>query len=71
MIIEDCLKELMVKQNIIVLPVHDELLCPADKVDIVKEQMIKSYRKVIRKALIEKKILSGEDALRDDIRPII
>jgi hypothetical protein len=71
MMIEDCLKELMVKQGVIVLPVHDELLCPADKVDIVFKQMVSSYRKSMRLALIQKKLLTSNDPLPDYIKPIV
>ena len=70
-LIDDCLYELMIVMATVVLPVHDELLCPADKVDIVKEQMIKSYRKILKVALIRSGKLNKNEQLPDYIVPKI
>lgn len=70
-IIEDSMKELMVKQNITVLPVHDELLCSASNEGIVREQMILSYRKIMKDALVKKRIMKRTDLLPEYIVPVI
>ena len=68
---EDCLRTLLVNDGIVILPVHDELLCPFDKVDAVKEQMIKSYRKILRLALIDNGNLNKNEPLPEDLVPVI
>ena len=68
---EDCLRTLLVNDGIVILPVHDELLCPLDKVDAVKEQMIKSYRRILERALRENGKLNDDEPLPDNLNPVI
>jgi len=74
LIIEDCLRELMIKKGkkgIPILPIHDELLCPVESVDVVKEQMVLSYRKVLKNALVSSGKMAKDDPLPNDLCPII
>lgn len=68
-IIDDCLYQLMTKQGIVVLPEHDELLCPSEKYDLVKKQMTDSYRAEIKRVLVRKNILGKSESLPEDIQP--
>ena len=71
-IITDCLRELMIKKKIIILTVHDEILCEEKHIDTVKEQMEESYRKILKWALInDKKLLSKEQPLPDNLKAIV
>lgn len=72
-IMDDCLYELMIKQGIIIYPVHDELLCPADPdvVKVVLAQMEMSYCKVIKDALVQNGKLNKNQPLPDWIKPSI
>lgn len=72
-IMEDLLYELMIKKGIVVLPVHDELLChdTLDTIRIVKQQMVDSYRKVMTSVLRKNGILKKGADLPDYITPII
>lgn len=71
-IITDCLRELMVKKKIIILTVHDEILCEDKYIDIVKEQMEKAYRKILQWALVnDKKLLSKNQPLPDNLKAIV
>lgn len=75
LIMEDCLYQLMVKpkQGIIVYPTHDELLCQnsPDTVRLVTEQMVKSYQKVVKDALVQSGKLDKSDPLPEWIKPSI
>ena len=71
LIMEDCLTQLMLRKGIVVLPEHDELFCPHDKINIVKDQMAESYCKVMKTALIENKVLTKSQPLPDHIKPVI
>jgi hypothetical protein len=72
-IIEDCLIELMINKGIVVLPLHDELMCPDDPdiIAVVEEQMVLSYRKILKQALVEKNLWNHDDPLPDYIKPAI
>ncbi len=72
-IMEDLLYELMIKRGIVVLPVHDELLChdTPDTIRIVKQQMVDSYRKVMKSVLKKNGVLKKYDDLPDHITPVI
>lgn len=70
-IITDCLSELMIKKGIFILSVHDEILCERKNIDEVKKQMEISYRKVLKKALIERKVIGKEQLLPDDLQAIV
>ena len=77
LIMQYCLNELMIKNRnnnqeiIYVLPEHDELLCPRDKVEVVKKQMEAQYRKVMKMALVENGKLDKDEPLPDYIKPVI
>lgn len=71
LIIEDCLRELVLNSGIIVLPVHDELLCPSECVDFVKNQMIQSYRKVLKQVLVKNGKLKKSEQLPVEFVPLI
>ncbi len=70
-IMDDCLYELMIRQNIPVLPVHDELYFPVNKGKIVWDQMVQSYRKILKKVLVKRGVLKEDDALPDYIIPVL
>lgn len=72
-IMDDCLYNLMIKQGIIIYPIHDELLCPADPdiVKVVLDQMEKSYCKVIKDALVRCRKLNKNEPLPEWIKPSI
>ncbi|MGX9728139.1 MAG: hypothetical protein ACTFAK_12725 [Candidatus Electronema sp. VV] len=70
-IITDCLSELMIKKEIFILTVHDEILCEMENIDEVEKQMKISYRKVLKKALIERKVIGKEQPLPDDLQAIV
>jgi len=72
-IIEDCLIELMLKKGIVLLPLHDELMCPDDHdiIAVVEEQMILSYRKILKQALVKKNFLKPDEPLPEKIKPVI
>lgn len=71
-IITDCLRELMIKKKIIILTVHDEILCEEKYIDTVKEQMEKSYRKILKWALVnDKKLLKKDQPLPDNLKAIV
>lgn len=75
LIMDDCLYELMVKprQGVTIWPVHDELLCPADPdiVKLVMDQMVKSYRKVVKNALVQGNKLKKNEVLPEWVKPSI
>ncbi|CAK8722949.1 MAG: hypothetical protein CDV28_16611 [Candidatus Electronema aureum] len=70
-IITDCLSELMIKKGIFILSVHDEILCERKNIDEVNNQMEISYRKVLKKALIERKVIGKEQSLPDELQAIV
>lgn len=70
-IISDCLSELMIKRGIFILTVHDEILCERKNIDEVKNQMEINYRKVLKKALVERKMIGKEQSLPDDLQAIV
>jgi len=70
-IIADCLSELMIKKGIFILTVHDEILCERKNINEVKKQMEISYRKVLKKALVERKLIGKEQPLPDDLQAIV
>ena len=70
-IIADCLNELMLKKGIFMLSVHDEILCERHNVEEVKNQMEISYRKILRKALIERKIIDKNQSMPDELQALI
>ncbi len=70
-IITDCLSELMIKKGIFILTVHDEILCERKNIDEVEKQMKMSYRKVLKKALIEGKVIGKEQPLPDELQAIV
>lgn len=65
-IIAYCLSELMIKRGIFILTIHDEILCQKNNVEKVKQQMEISYRKVLKKALVERKVI-GKEQLPDEL----
>ena len=69
----DCMNELMIKPKagIVVLPEHDEILVSPEYADIVEKQMIASYRKILRTALIENGKLGKDEPLPEDLVPVI
>lgn len=71
LIMGDCYYNLFIKQGIPILSAHDELCFPPDKVDIVLPQMISSYRKVMKDALVQKGMLSKDEPLPDWMVPVI
>ncbi len=70
-IISDCLSELLIKKGVFILTVHDEILCERKNIDEVEKQMKMSYRKVLKKALIERKVIGKDQALPDDLQALI
>ncbi|MGR0480397.1 MAG: hypothetical protein ACTFAL_03085 [Candidatus Electronema sp. V4] len=70
-IITDCLHELMIKKDIFILTVHDEILCERKNIDEVEKQMKTSYRKVLKKSLLERKVIGKEQPLPDDLQAIV
>lgn len=70
-IIAYCLSELMIKKGIFILTVHDEILCERKNIDEVEKQMKISYRKVLKKVLIERKLIGKEKPLPDDLQAIV
>ncbi len=70
-IISDCLSELMIKRGIFILTVHDEILCKRKNIEEVKNQMEVSYRKVLKRALIERKVIGKKQSLPDDLQAIV
>ncbi|CAK8719461.1 hypothetical protein LDFHOB_08890 [Candidatus Electronema aureum] len=70
-IITDCLSELMIKRGIFILTVHDEILCERKNIEEVKNQMEISYRKVLKKALVERKMIGKEQSLPDELQAIV
>jgi hypothetical protein len=70
-IITDCLSKLMIKRGIFILTVHDEILCQKEHVEEVKSQMEISYRKVLKKALVERNVIEKEQSLPDELQAIV
>ncbi len=70
-IITDCLSELMIKRGIFILTVHDEILCERKNIDEVKSQMEICYRKVLKKSLVERKVIEKEQSLPDELQAIV
>jgi len=73
-IMADCMNNLMIKNGIVVLPEHDELLFSPDTpdvADIVEKQMVESYRKILRLALIDNEKLNNDEPLPENLVPVI
>jgi hypothetical protein len=46
-------------------------LCERKNIDEVEKQMKISYRKVLKKALVERKVIENEQPLPDDLQAIV
>ncbi|WP_417908879.1 hypothetical protein [Candidatus Electronema sp. PJ] len=54
-----------------ILTVHDEILCERKNINEVKNQMEIRYRKVLKKALVERKLIRADQPLPDDLQAIV